>query len=195
MSERRAATKALIRHHKQIRFAPVLRSLTVAASMRRPAGVNTFSHDPSARLVADQREAHQRSAVFLSEKGFLPSPNRPASIRTLAGAARSGASWGSQSSTGAAISVPNSARPVPRTGSFRRDLAVTRTRRLAVHLPSSSSSSFRPLLGVAVSQRLVHLTAYPQSMQQHRQLPRHRHHGALLRILAATCRQLHSPTS
>jgi hypothetical protein len=46
------------------------------------------------KMTADQREAPQRPAVFLSKKGFfLPSPTRPASIRTLCWSIGSGASW------------------------------------------------------------------------------------------------------
>ena len=38
---------------------------------------------------------------------------------------------------------------------------------------------------LAVAQRLVHLAGHQQSVQQYRQLPRHRHDGALLRVLAS----------
>lgn len=78
---------------------------------------------------------------------------------------------------------------------FRRDRAVTRTRRFATNLPSSSCSLFQLLPGVTVPQRLVHFTTHPQGMQQHRQLPRHCHDRTLLRILSATCGQLQSPAS
>ena len=49
--------------------------------------------------------------------------------------------------------------------SFRRDHAVTRTRRLATNLSSSSCSLFQPLPGVAIAQRLVHFTAHPQGVK------------------------------
>ena len=54
-------------------------------------------------FAADQREALRRPPVSpFPRKGFSAlSPTRPASIRTLCGAICSGASWGSQSSTGA----------------------------------------------------------------------------------------------
>ena len=40
---------------------------------------------------------------------------------------------------------------------------------------------------LAVPQRFIHFPRYPQPMQQNRQLPRHRHHGPLLGVLATTC--------
>src|SRR5580700_9064222 len=95
------------------------RSLTVAASMRRPGRVkyhtDFWSWRPQRPLPTNGRQADAHD--FPSRKGFVsakpgrvergksdapfPSfadltlpPERPASIRTLLGASRSGASWG-----------------------------------------------------------------------------------------------------
>src|SRR6266478_3970779 len=80
---------------------------------------------------------------------------------------------------------------------FRRDLAVTRTRRW-VQKPYTQTTPLSGLLGrrrrPAVAQRFVHFSAHPQAVQQHRQLPRHRHDRSLLGILAAALGQLQSPT-
>src|SRR6266852_9894031 len=46
-----------------------------------------------------------------------------------------------------------------------------------------------------VAQRLVHVTAHPQSLKQYGQLPRHRHHGSLLGILATALGQPQPPAS
>ena len=63
---------------------------------------------------ADQREAPQASSCFpFLERFFLPSPNRPASIRTLHGAARSGASWGPQSQRALPSQYRTEASPFP----------------------------------------------------------------------------------
>jgi hypothetical protein len=47
--------------------------------------------------------------------------------------------------------------------------------------------------GVAVVQRFVYFSAYPQVMQQHRQLSRGRHDGSLLPASSATLGQLQAP--
>src|ERR1700693_4365925 len=44
-----------------------------------------------------------------------------------------------------------------------------------------------------IPERFVHLSAHPQLVQQHRQLPGHRHHSALLGIAASPLSQLQSP--
>src|ERR1700688_4290132 len=73
--------------------------------------------------------------------------------------------------------------PSPET-SFRHDLAVTRTRRWVTNFNSLGCCP-RALPGLAGSQRFVHLTRYPQPMQQNPHLSGHRHDGPLLRILAS----------
>jgi hypothetical protein len=45
----------------------------------------------------------------------------------------------------------------------------------------------------AVAQRFVHLAAYPQSMQQHRQLARDRYHRSFLGVFPSSLRQLEPP--
>lgn len=48
-------------------------------------------------------------------------------------------------------------------------------------------------LRLAVAQRVINLAAYPQPMQQHRQLSRHGHNRTLLCILPSSRRQLQPP--
>lgn len=60
------------------------------------------THPP--RLPLGERE---RGVKFFFLCLFAPSPHRPASIRTLDGAYSSGAIWGPQWETGAAISAAN----------------------------------------------------------------------------------------
>jgi hypothetical protein len=44
-----------------------------------------------------------------------------------------------------------------------------------------------------IPERFVHLSAHPQFVQQHRQLPGHRHHSTLLGIAASPLGQLQAP--
>src|SRR5690348_4693579 len=46
-----------------------------------------------------------------------------------------------------------------------------------------------------VAQRLIDLATHPKSMQQNRQLPRHRYRGSLLRVLSTTLAQPQPVTS
>src|SRR5665213_4414583 len=82
-------------------------------------------------VVADQREApHSVLPPFILGKVFFfPPLTRPASIRTLVGAGCSGASWSPQSHNGCCHLSIELSRLRCRRPSFRRDLAVTRTRR------------------------------------------------------------------
>ena len=76
------------------------RSLTVAASMRKPVMSTLLFLLLLLRpeiTVADQREAPRRPPpVSFLERFFLPPPHRPASIRTRIGAIGSRAVWGPQ---------------------------------------------------------------------------------------------------
>jgi hypothetical protein len=59
-----------------------------------------------------------------------------------------------------------------------------------------STQFFSSLLGhfphrfLTIAQWFVHLSAYPQPMQQHRQLSSHGHHGSLLGIFSSSLRKL-----
>jgi hypothetical protein len=46
-----------------------------------------------------------------------------------------------------------------------------------------------------IPERFVHFSAHPQLVQQHRQLPGHRHHSALLGIAASPLGQLQPPST
>ena len=79
---------------------------------------------------------------------------------------------------------------------FRRDSAVTRTRRFvttSIRQVCSGSSSCSALCCPGIPQRLVDFACHPQPVQQHRQLPRHGHHRPFLRVLPAAACQLQSP--
>ena len=153
--------------------------MTVAASMRGPPGVKVFFADLSSKGSSPthgrRHTAFSLPPSFLRKVFACPSPTRPASIRTLYGAVCPGASWSPSSQNGRCHLRTELSRPRFRKRSFRRDLAVTRTRRLAtkpnyIVLSCLLRSSRRP----AVAQRLVHFPTHPQPVQQHRQLPRDR---------------------
>jgi hypothetical protein len=85
-------------------FAAQKLKVAPSASMRRPADVNNnlWADQLAASPPTNGRRRGVRPCFPFPGKGFSSlSPNRPASIRTLCGAVCSGASWGSQSSTGA----------------------------------------------------------------------------------------------
>src|ERR1017187_3372487 len=106
---------------------------------------------------------------------------------------------------GAAISESICGVPVAWFPTISRDLAVTPTRRFRISRRFRSFSSLHPVAASAprlcrhfrfalglrcrclrrlpVVLRIVHFSRHPQVMQQHRQLPRHRHHRPLLRSL------------
>src|SRR5205814_2807823 len=107
---------------------------------------------------------------------------------------RSGASWSPSSSKRVLPSQCRTERPRLQWRPFRRDFAVTRTRRWVYKNPTTFLGCLvRSGCGPAVAQRFVHFSAHPQPVQQHRQLPRHRHDRPLLGILAAALVQLQSP--
>src|SRR6202795_5189054 len=81
--------------------------------------------------------------------------------------------------------------PSPET-SFRHYLAVTRTLRWVANFNSLGCCP-SALPGLAISQRFLHLTRYPQPMQQNPQLFGHRHDGPLLRFLASARGQPQTP--
>ena len=70
-----------------------------------------------------------RRACHVLARLFLLPPIRPASIRTRRGAVGSGARWGPQSVSGAAVSGSSWSASYFGGGPFRHELAVTRTRR------------------------------------------------------------------
>jgi hypothetical protein len=167
--------------------------------MRKPASSSTvFWAGSPIRPIADQREARYTFKLLPLGNVFGPSslrppPTRPASIRTLElEHVRSGACWRPQSINGCChlrpelnVSVRNLRSGVysqsPELGDWL--LLVKILFLLRCCLPALLHR--RPRL--AVPQRFIHFPRYPQPMQQNRQLPRHRHHGPLLGVLATTC--------
>ena len=96
-------------------------------------------------------------------------------------------------SVGAATCESTSA-PTSSVGVGPQDLvAVTWTRRLSSALRIATLSGYFPHRSLPIAQWFVHLSAYPQPMQQHRQFSRHRHHRSLLGIFPSSLGQLQSP--
>jgi hypothetical protein len=138
---------------------------------------------------------------------FSPEPPiHHASIRTFVRAhAALCAVWCPKSLTGAAISMSNSAclrksRSAPRTQSPEPGDLVSQLIPLPTLLSPRCCTAVRislpslcRFLRLAVAQRFVFFSAYPQPVQQHRQLPRHRHHRPPLGILIVLSGQLHAP--
>src|ERR1019366_10195676 len=60
--------------------------------------------------------------------------------------------------------------------------------------PDRNSLGHFPHRFLAIAQWFVHLSAYPQSMQQYRQLSSHCHDGSLLGIFSSSLRKLPSPS-
>ena len=150
------------------------RSITVAASMRGPPGVKVFFADLSSKGRRRPEEApHSMLPPSFLRKVFpLPSPTRPASIRTLLWSGMPRCQLESFLSKPVLPSQNRTESPRFPKRSFRRDLAVTRTRRLATQQNYIVLSCLlRRSRRLAVAQRLVHFPTHPQPVQQHRQLP------------------------
>ena len=60
--------------------------------------------------------------------------------------------------------------------------------------PDRNSLGHFPHRFLAIAQWFVHLSAYPQPMQQYRQLSSHCHDGSLLGIFSSSLRKLPSPS-
>src|SRR5712691_821854 len=99
--------------------------------MRGPRLSSTFWHSDGQNRVADQREAPQRPSVFHSKKGFFAAlADSPCfHSHSVWSGFRSGASWSSSSSERVLPSQCRTERLRFQLRPFRRDLAVTRTRR------------------------------------------------------------------
>ncbi len=122
---------------------------------------------------------------------FLLPPIRPASICTRRGAVGSGARWGPQSVSGAAISGSNWSASYFGDGPFRHKLAAPELGDSYQLNFLSCCLSLRKRFGVP--QGLVDFPAHPQMMQQHRQISCHRHYRPLLRVLASPSSDLQPP--
>ncbi len=151
-----------------------------------------FFLDLAHQFLADQREALEALlGLSFLRKGFaFPPPTRPASIRTLGGAVGSGASWSPQSQIGCCHLSIELSRSV---SGDARSTATSQSPELGDGLQNYILLGGLLLRRLAVAQRLVHFRRHPQPVQQHRQLPGHRHDRALLRILAAAFGQLQPP--
>src|SRR6266542_2194074 len=165
---------------------PMDRSVTVAASMRGPLRVNIFLSRPCPQWSSPTNGRRLRlSLVFPSKERFCFSPpTRPASIRTLSGAVCSGASWSPQSQIGCCHLSTELSRPV---SGDARSAATSQSPELGDGFMNYIvlGRLLRRPHRLAVAQCIVHFSGDPQPVQQHRQLPRHRHNRTLLRILAA----------
>ena len=60
--------------------------------------------------------------------------------------------------------------------------------------PDRNSLGHCPHRFLAIAQWFVHLSAYPQPMEQYRQLSSHCHYGSLLGIFSSSLRELQSPS-
>jgi hypothetical protein len=163
-----------------------------------PPSLEVFLVVSPMRLIADQREARYTFKLLPLGNVFglsclRPPPTRPASIRTLElEHFRSGACWRPHSINGCChlrpelnVSVRNLRSGVysqsPELGDWL--LLVKILFLLRCCLPAL----LHRWPSLTVPQRFIHFPRYPQPMQQNRQLPRHRHHGPLLGVLATTC--------
>jgi hypothetical protein len=127
--------------------------------MRRPARVKNYLVGVSTVLIADQREA--LGSLFWRPSLTAPTADSPCF--------HSHSLWSYLLRCQLVFSISNGCchlsvelNASPGEASFRRDFAVTRTRRLATKLLILLGGFFP---GLAVSQRLVGLCAHPQPMQ------------------------------
>src|SRR5579862_1907861 len=82
----------------------------------------------------------------------------------------------------------------PIDGSWTRTWSQSLDSAVELGYPDRNSLGYFPHRFLAIAQWFVHLSAYPQPMQQDRQLSSHGHHRSLLGIFPSSFRQLLSPS-